>query len=108
MGGRTLKVYCAALPPRALLAPEVLLRAGLSAAAKVLDLKGRLRCRGCDRKGRAVVSVKWRGRAPNGGGVVPAGTARISGEQPSIPGKEGRRVGGTLATPPARLGPAGS
>jgi len=36
MGGRTLKVYCAALPPRALLTLEALLRAGLSAAAKVL------------------------------------------------------------------------
>jgi hypothetical protein len=62
MGGRTLKVYCAALPPRALLTPEALLRAGLGAAAKVLDLKGRLRCRGCWRKGQAVVSIKWRER----------------------------------------------
>ena len=57
MGGRTLKVYYAALPPRALPTPEALLRAGLSAAAKVLDLKGRLRCRGCGRNGRSVVSV---------------------------------------------------
>jgi hypothetical protein len=30
--------------------------------AKLLDLKGRLRCRGCGRKGRAAVSVKWRGQ----------------------------------------------
>jgi hypothetical protein len=42
MGGRTLKVYCAACHHVALLTPEALLRAGLSAAAKVLDLKGRL------------------------------------------------------------------
>jgi hypothetical protein len=35
---------------------------GLSPAAKVLDLKGRFRCRGCGRKGRAVVSIKWRER----------------------------------------------
>jgi hypothetical protein len=28
---------------------------------KVLDLKERLRCRGCGAKGRAVVSIKWRG-----------------------------------------------
>jgi hypothetical protein len=42
--------------------PEALLRIGLSPAAKVLDLKGRLRCRGCGRKGRAVVSIKWRGQ----------------------------------------------
>ena len=62
MGGRTLKVYCAACHHIALLTPEVLLRSGLSRAAKLLDLQGRLRCRGCDRKGRPVVSVKWRGQ----------------------------------------------
>jgi hypothetical protein len=45
-----------------LLTPEALVRAGLSPAAKVLDLKGRFRCRGCGRKGRAVVSIKWRGQ----------------------------------------------
>ena len=45
-----------------LLTPEALLRQGLSPAAKILDLKGRLRCRGCGRKGRAVVSIKWRER----------------------------------------------
>ena len=33
------------------LTPEVLLRAGLPSGTKVLDLKGRLRCRGCGRKG---------------------------------------------------------
>jgi hypothetical protein len=32
---------------------------GLSPAAKVLDLKGRLVCRGCRRKGRAVVCIEW-------------------------------------------------
>jgi hypothetical protein len=40
--------------------PEVLLRTGLSPPVKFLDLKDRLRCRGCRRKGRAVVSIKWR------------------------------------------------
>jgi hypothetical protein len=44
----------------ALLTPEALPRVGLSPAAKVLDLKGRLRCRGCGRKGRAVVPIRWR------------------------------------------------
>jgi hypothetical protein len=39
MGGRTLKVYCAALLPRALLTPEALLRVGLSPAEKILDLE---------------------------------------------------------------------
>lgn len=32
--------------------------ASVSRGAKLLDLKGRLRCRGCGRKGRAVVSIK--------------------------------------------------
>jgi hypothetical protein len=51
---------CSACQHVALLTSEGLLRFGLSPAAKVLDLKGRLRCRGCGRKGRAVVSIKWR------------------------------------------------
>jgi hypothetical protein len=60
--GDFLKVDCAACHHVALLTREALLRLGLRPAAKVLDLKGRLRCRGCGRKGRAVVSVKWRGQ----------------------------------------------
>ena len=60
--GDFVKVDCAACHHVALLTPEALLRAGLSPAAKVLDLKGRLRWRGCGRKGRAVVSMKWRGQ----------------------------------------------
>jgi hypothetical protein len=51
---------CAACHHVALLTPDALLRVGLSPAAKVLDLKGRFRCRGCGAKGRAVVSIKWR------------------------------------------------
>ena len=58
--GDFVKVDCAACHHVALLTPEPLLRLGLRPAAKVLDLKGRLRCRGCGRKGRAAVSVKWR------------------------------------------------
>jgi hypothetical protein len=54
-------VDCAACHHVALLTPEALMKARIEApAAKVLDLKGRLRCRGCGRKGRAVVSIKWR------------------------------------------------
>jgi hypothetical protein len=60
--GDFVRIDCAACHPVALLTPAALLRAGLSPAAKVLDLKGRLRCRGCGRKGRAVVSMKWRER----------------------------------------------
>jgi hypothetical protein len=59
--GEFVKVDCAACHHVALLTPEALLRSGLSPGAKVLDIRGRLRCRGCGRKGRAVVSVKWRG-----------------------------------------------
>ena len=60
--GDLVKVDCAACHHVALLTPEALMKAGLSRTAKVLDLKGRLRCRRCGRKGRAVVSVKWRGQ----------------------------------------------
>ena len=58
--GDLVKADCAACHQVALLTPEALLRVGLSPAAKLLDLKGRLRCRGCGRKERAVVSIKWR------------------------------------------------
>jgi hypothetical protein len=56
--GDFVQVDCAACHHVALLRPEALLRVGLSPAAKVLDLKGRLRCR--REEGRAVVSIKWR------------------------------------------------
>lgn len=58
--GDFVKVDCAACHHVALLTPQALAKAGLSPAAKVLDLKTRLRCRGCGRKGRAVISIKWR------------------------------------------------
>ena len=45
---------------RALLAAEFVLWLGLSRQAKVLDLKERVRCRGCGKKGRAVMEIKWR------------------------------------------------
>jgi hypothetical protein len=58
--GDFVKIDCPVCHHVALLSPEALLRVGLSPAAKVLDLKGRLRCCGCGRKGRAVVSIEWR------------------------------------------------
>jgi ribosomal protein S27E len=58
--GEFVRVDCAACHHVALLTPDALLRVGLSPAAKVLDLQGRLRCRACGRKGRAVVSIKWK------------------------------------------------
>ena len=60
--GDLLRVNCAACHHVVLLAPEFLLRLGLSPGTKVLDLKERVRCRGCGKRGRAVVSIKWRGR----------------------------------------------
>jgi hypothetical protein len=57
--GDFVNVDCAACHHVALLAPEFLLRLGLGPQAKVLDLKERVRCRGCGKRGRAVVSVKW-------------------------------------------------
>jgi hypothetical protein len=57
--GNFVKVDCAACHHVAWLTPKALLRAGLSTRAKILDLKGR----GCGRKGRAVVSIRWRGQS---------------------------------------------
>jgi hypothetical protein len=57
--GDVVKVDCAGRRHVALLAAEFLARLGLSPQTKVLDLKERVRCRGCGEKGRAVVSVKW-------------------------------------------------
>ena len=58
--GDFVKVDCAACRHVALLSPEFLLRRGLSLQTKVLDLKERVRCRGCGKRGRAAVSIKWR------------------------------------------------
>jgi hypothetical protein len=58
--GDFVKVDCVDCQHIALLTPDALLRARLIPATKVLDLNSRLRCRGCGRKGRAVVSVKRR------------------------------------------------
>jgi ribosomal protein S27E len=57
--GDFLKVDCAACGHTAVLAPAFLDRLGLSPRCKVLDLKDRVRCRGCGVRGRAVVSIKW-------------------------------------------------
>ena len=57
------QINCAACHHVTLLAPEFPLRLGLSPQAKVLDLKGRVRCRGCGARERAVVSIKWPARA---------------------------------------------
>jgi hypothetical protein len=61
--GDFVKVDCAACHHVALLTLDFLLRLGLSPESKVLDLKSRVRCRGCGARGRAVVSIKWGVRA---------------------------------------------
>ena len=61
--GDFVKIDCAACHHVALLTADALLKLGLSTAVKVLDLKTRVRCRGCGAKGRALVSVRW-GRRP--------------------------------------------
>jgi hypothetical protein len=53
------KADCAACSHTALLSTAFLSRLGLSPWDKVLDLKDRMRCRGCGARGRAVVSIKW-------------------------------------------------
>jgi hypothetical protein len=57
--GDFVKVDCAACGDTALLTPAFLARLGLKASRKVLDLKDRVRCRGCGARGRAAGSVKW-------------------------------------------------
>jgi hypothetical protein len=57
--GDFVKVDCAACSHTALLTPAFLARLGLGRREKVLDLKDRVRCRGCGVRGRAVVSIKW-------------------------------------------------
>jgi hypothetical protein len=42
-----------------LLTPVMLATAGVTPDQKVLDLGSRMRCRECDERGRAVVSIKW-------------------------------------------------
>jgi hypothetical protein len=43
-----------------LLTAQMLATAGAAADQKLVDLSARLRCRECDERARAVVSVKWR------------------------------------------------
>lgn len=57
--GDFVKVDCAVCEHTGLLAPGFLDRLGLSPQDKVLDLTDRVRCRNCDVRGRAVVSIKW-------------------------------------------------
>jgi len=59
--GDFVKVECIACRHVELLAPDTLRIKGLPIPpyTPVLDLEPRLRCRECDARGRAVVSIKW-------------------------------------------------
>ena len=57
--GDFVKIDCAVCSHTAVLAPAFLARLGLEPRRRVLDLKNRVRCRGCGVRGRAVVSVRW-------------------------------------------------
>jgi hypothetical protein len=59
--GDFVKVECAACGHVELLAPDQLRIKGIALPpyTPVLDLERRLRCRECDARGKAVVSVRW-------------------------------------------------
>jgi hypothetical protein len=57
--GDFVKVDCSVCGHTALLTPAFLVRLGLEPAYRLLDLKDRVRCRGCGVRGRAVVSIRW-------------------------------------------------
>jgi hypothetical protein len=78
-------------------------RGGRRKRVRSIRIRGRLRCRGCGRKGRAVVSIRWGGRVREQALV---GTP----SRPDARAGEGATPGwGIIATPlPAWLGPAGS
>src|SRR3984893_2777401 len=64
-------------------------RAARRKRVRSIRIRGRLRCRGCGRKGRAVVSIRW------GAGYV--SRRSLAPRQGQMPGqeKERRRVGGS-------------
>jgi hypothetical protein len=60
--GDFVKVECIACGHDTLIPPSALLHGlRLPAVTLVLDLAPRLRCRQCDTRGKALVSVKWGG-----------------------------------------------
>jgi hypothetical protein len=52
-------VECGACGHDGLIHPTALPSLGLRPDERVVDLAPRLRCRECDAKGRAVVSIRW-------------------------------------------------
>jgi len=58
--GDFVRVECAACGHDGLIHPVMLASLGLGPNDKIVDLAPRLRCRECDARGKAVVSIKWR------------------------------------------------
>jgi hypothetical protein len=60
--GDFVKVECAGCGHDVLIPASALLQGlGLAPTYRVLDLQPRLRCRECDARGKAVVSIRWGG-----------------------------------------------
>jgi hypothetical protein len=84
------------VPIRRYSTPAFLSRLGLRPGDKVLDLKDRVRCRGCGARGRAVVSIKWAKSVswyppvlPKRNGPMPTHRGLIF-DGLSLPGRRGR------------------
>jgi hypothetical protein len=52
-------VECASCGHEGLMHPAALLSLGLGSNERIVDLAPRLRCRECDARGKAAISVKW-------------------------------------------------
>jgi hypothetical protein len=62
--GDFVKVECAVCGHDELIPASALLQGlRLAPTYRVLDLQPRLRCRECDARGKAAVSIRWRGAA---------------------------------------------
>jgi hypothetical protein len=57
--GDLVLVECGACGHDGLIHPSALPSLGLGPDERIVDLAPRLRCRECDAKGKAIVSVKW-------------------------------------------------
>ena len=56
--GNLVRLECAC-GRTAVFTPAMLRTAGVEPAEKVVDLESRFRCRECDARGKAAVSIKW-------------------------------------------------
>ena len=57
--GDFVMVECASCGHDGLIHPAALPSLGLGSNERIIDLAPRLRCRECDARGKAVVSIKW-------------------------------------------------